>query len=77
MSETPEKDFDLLARRAADLGYYVQRHRQWDPNFGTGDLYIMERRRFPGERLPTILKYATADEIHNYLNGVDHGHKTA
>ena len=70
MPETDEVEFDLLRRRAAELGFHVQRHRVFDPTLGNGDLYIMEKRRFPGEWLPTILKYATADDIHEYLNGV-------
>lgn len=70
MPETDEIEFDLLVRRAADLGYYVQRHRNWDPMRGTGDLYLAPRRRFPGEHVDTIMKYTTADDIHAYLSRV-------
>jgi len=73
MPETDEVEFDLLRRRAAELGFHVQRHRQFDPTLGNGDLYIMEKRRFRGEHVPSILRYATADDIHEYLNGVGHG----
>lgn len=71
-AETNDMEFDLLRRRADDLGFFVQRHRTWDPTRGTGDLYLAPRKQFRGEQVETILKFATADEIHAYLNGVGH-----
>jgi hypothetical protein len=70
VAETSTMEFDMLQRRAAELGFHVQRHRSWDPTYGTGDLYIMEKRRFRGEHCDSILRYATAEQIHAYLNGV-------
>lgn len=70
MPETSAMDFDLLKRRADDLGFFVQRHRNYDPCMPGGDLYLQESRRFTGEHMDTILKFATADRIHAYLNGV-------
>lgn len=65
-----EVEFDLLRRRAEELGLFVQRHRNYDPCRGTGDLYLMPKRRFRSERVETILKYATVDECHAFLNEV-------
>jgi hypothetical protein len=77
MAETDDMEFDLLRRRAEALGYFVQRHRNYDPCMPGGDLYLAPSRRFRGEHVDTILKYATADKIHAYLNGVGHGgHQT-
>jgi hypothetical protein len=70
MPETSDEEFDLLKRRADDLGFFVQRHRNYDPCMPGGDLYLQERRRFTGEHMDSILKFATADRIHAYLNGV-------
>lgn len=71
-----ETELDLLRRRAADLGFFVQRHRQYDPCRGGGDLYLAPKKRFPGEHVDTLLRYSTADQIHEYLNGVGHGQQT-
>lgn len=66
-----ETEFDLLRRRAEELGFFVQRHRQYDPCRGSGgDLYLMPKRKFRGEHVDTILKYASVDECHAYLNQI-------
>ena len=65
--ETSAEDFDLLRRRCDALNLYVNRHRQWDPTRGTGDLYLMRKKKFGSEHEPSILRYATAEEIWGYI----------
>jgi hypothetical protein len=74
MAETSTMEFDMLRRRADELGFHVQRHRDFDPYRGTGDLYIMEKRRFREEHMPTLRRYQTAEQIWAFLrNGGSHG----
>ena len=66
MAETPELELDLLRRRAAACGMFVQRHRVADTMLG-GDLYLQPRRTTTNPRPPSILKYARADQVHAAL----------
>jgi hypothetical protein len=68
MAETDDIEFDLLRRRADEAGFFVQRHRDYDPCRGGGDLYLQEKRELRRDRMPSLLKYATADQIHEFLN---------
>jgi len=62
-------EFDLVVRRACAAGFYVNRHRNYDPCVETGgDLYLMERRKFAGEKCETLLRYTTPDQIYKWLN---------
>ena len=67
MAETDEMELDLLRRRADACGMYVNRHKEWDPNRGNGDLYLQRKKKFRYERNEDVLRYATADQIHNAL----------
>lgn len=70
--ETPPLEFDLLVRRARIVGMYVNRHRNWNPLTDTGgDLYLMERKTHKNPKPPTLLKFATADEIGDALTIVE------
>jgi hypothetical protein len=65
-------EFDLLVRRARIVGMYVNRHRNWNPITDTGgDLYLMERKTSKNPKPPTLLKFATADEISDALTIVE------
>jgi hypothetical protein len=72
MAETDEISFDLLVKRGAALGLFVQRHRTYDPCAPGGDLYVMEQR---GRWLragntgnpPSLLRYADAETVHEFL----------
>lgn len=68
MAETSELEFELTRRRAEREGYFVERHRHYDPAQSPGDLYIQHIRKFRGEKMQSLLSYATSDEIHRYLN---------
>jgi hypothetical protein len=70
MPATDEMEFDLLVRRARDAGFFVQRHKNYDPCREGGDLYLMPRRNFPAEHVESLLTYTTADEIHKFLTEV-------
>lgn len=81
MRETSDMEFDLVRRRADAVNCYVNRHKNFDPARGGGDLSLQPRRKFRREHVDTILGYATADEIHaelakiensNYANGDSH-----
>lgn len=70
MAETSEMELDLLRRRAARCGHFVQRHRAADTMIG-GDLYLQQRRSTTNPRPPSLLKYATADQVHAALAEVE------
>jgi hypothetical protein len=71
MAETNDMEFDLLRRRAANVGLYLDRHLNFDPCLPGGDLYIASRRRFRGEHVDTLLKYATVDQCHDFLTAYE------
>ena len=62
-------EFDLLVRRAQAAGYYVNRHKNWDPTRGTGELYLQRAKKFRNEHAETLAQAnATADQIHAALS---------
>jgi len=67
---TDDMEFDLVVRRARAAGFYVNRHRNFDPCREGGDLYLMPRRKFAGDHVETLLAYTTADQIYKFLNEV-------
>ena len=74
MAETSDQDFDLLVMRGKALGLFVQRHRYYDPCRPGGDLYVTELkgrwlRMGKTGNPPSILKFATADTVSNFLKG--------
>ena len=71
MNETPQEEFDLLRMRADAQNLYVNRHKQWDATRGTGDLYLQTKKKFRSEKAETIMRYATADDIHAALAEVE------
>lgn len=71
MPETSEMEFDLVRRRADAVNFYVNRHKDFDPTRGTGDLYLQPRRKFRREHVNTVLGYATADQIHEALAQIE------
>jgi len=66
--ETDELEFELTARRCEREGFYLGRHRNYDPAQGGGDLYLMPKQKFRDQRNPSLLSYATSDEVHAFLN---------
>jgi hypothetical protein len=71
-AETSQMELDLLVRRAKANGMYVNRHKQWNPmSDDGGDLYLMPRKTFRDEKMPTVLKYATAEQVHQELARIE------
>lgn len=75
-SETDAIEFDLLVKRGGALGLYVQRHKQYDPCAPGGDLYVQEQRgrflRAGGVgNPPSLLRYATAEQVHEFLQRME------
>jgi hypothetical protein len=71
-AETSEMEFDLVVRRARAAGFYVNRHKAWDPTRGDGgDLYMMPVRKFRSEQVETVLKYSTVDQVHEELGRIE------
>ena len=70
-TETPEQDFYNLIDRARAAGVFLQRHLNFDPVTGTGDLYLMERRTADNPKPPTLLKFATASEVEDALTKIE------
>jgi hypothetical protein len=66
-------EFDLLQRRAEPLGVFAQRHRDFDPCRPGGEFYLMEKRRYKDHHAECLLKYATLDECHIFLNELQGG----
>ncbi len=66
--ETDEVDFDLTKRRCEREGFYLGRHKNFDPVLGGGDLYLMPKQKFGGERNPSLLSYVDSDTVHHFLN---------
>ena len=66
-NDVPDEEFDLIVRKADALGFHVQRHRQWDPNREGGPLYVQHRRKFREEHQDSLLRYATAEEVWQFL----------
>jgi hypothetical protein len=65
-------EFDLVQRRADAANYYIQRHKNWDPTRGNGDLYLQHKKKFRGDpNGESILRFATADEIHRKLGELE------
>jgi len=73
MSEVSDMELDLLRRRAvvAGSGYYVDRHKDWDPAQGNGELYLAHKRRSRNEHVATVLSYATPDQVHAKLGEIE------
>jgi len=60
-------EFDLLKRRADDLGLYLNEHRDADW-FSDAVFYIMPKRKSAGQPCPSLLKYATAEQCWKFLD---------
>jgi hypothetical protein len=67
-SATDDLEFELTRRRCEREGFYLGRHKVFDPAQGGGDLYLMPKQKFRDQRNPSLLSYATPDEVHAYLN---------
>jgi hypothetical protein len=70
----PVKDDDVtelsvLQRKARPLGFHVAEHKQFDPCRGNGPYFVVPKRRNKQEGYqPTLLRYATAQEVTDFLN---------
>jgi hypothetical protein len=62
------EEFEFLKRKASALGLYIQEHRQYDPCIGGGPLYIQRKKKFGGEHVDTLLRYATPEKAWEFLN---------
>ena len=67
-SATDDLEFELTRRRCEREGFYLGRHKNFDPVMGGGDLYLMPRKKFGDQRNPSLLTYSTPEQIHRYLN---------
>lgn len=71
MNEDQEKELYKLVDKARPLGFFVGRHANFDPTIparggGKSDPYFLMRRN-PGQRSTSLLRYATAEMIEDYL----------
>jgi hypothetical protein len=69
MSNTDEIELDLLQRRARACNHYVNRHKAASPM--GGDLYLQPAKRFRSEDVETLVRFATAKEIHAGLAQIE------
>jgi hypothetical protein len=56
-----------LQNAARPLGYFIGVHKTFDPVLGGGPYFVMPRKKHPDERCPTLLKFATAAEVEEFL----------
>ncbi len=68
-------EYDALRNFARDLGFYANIHAGFDrlraaPGREHAFWYLMRSKKFSGrlEREPSILKFAKAEEIYDWLN---------
>jgi hypothetical protein len=66
MAEVEPEELELLKRRANSLNLYINEHRSFDPCRG-GSLYIMPRRKFQGDRVESLLTYATPEQCWEFF----------
>lgn len=70
--ETSDMELDLIQIRARACNHYCNRHRQWDPARGGGDLYLQRAKKFRGDpNGESICRYATADQVHRHLARIE------
>jgi hypothetical protein len=69
VEETSTAELEFLQRKCASMTpkLYCNRHANWNPNFGTGDLYLMPALRTHDEKKVPILKYSTAGELWEWI----------
>jgi len=68
MTDDDRMELGLLRRNADSLGLYVNEHRDFDPCRGSdGPLYIQEKRKFREARAVTLLKYASIEQVWQFL----------
>jgi hypothetical protein len=66
---TDDMELDLLQRRARACNHYVNRHKLASPM--GGDLYLQPAKKFRSEHVETLVRYATADEVHAELGRIE------
>lgn len=59
-----------LQNVARPLGFWIGLHKQYDPLLGGGPFFVMRRKTYPEERCPSLLKYATAEKVEEFLNSM-------
>lgn len=60
--------FFTLRRAAQPLGFYVGEHKHFDPSRGGGPFFLMRRKEQPDQRMPMLLRYATAEMVKDFLS---------
>ena len=62
-------EHSVLVRKARPLGFYVGEHKFFDPAMGGGPYFVVAKRGRgnTGEAMPTILKYATREQVEEFL----------
>jgi hypothetical protein len=71
MAETSDMEFDSLQARARDLDFFVGRHKTCDLTRG-GDLYLMPRAHGIFDKVKTLRKFQTSDQLWEFFAGIDH-----
>lgn len=69
MSPNNENEFWQLVDKAKPLGFHVGEHKNFDPTRGSaGPYYLMRKKEFPAQKTPSLLRYASAKMIEDFLN---------
>ncbi len=69
MAETSGLDLVWLQKRAELCGCHCNRHKIADAC--GGDLYVMARKTHKGEKPPSLITYATVEEVEALLTRVE------
>lgn len=62
-----------LRNLARPLGFWVGVHAHFDVTRGGGQYYVMPKNKYPGQRNPSLLRFATREMVEEFLsNSADH-----
>ena len=56
-----------LNNQARPLGLWIGIHKSYDPLLGGGPFFVMPRKTAKDQRSPTLLRYATAERVEEFL----------
>jgi hypothetical protein len=57
-----------LRNLALPLGLYIGVHKHWTPADDGGPFYVMPKKAHKDDRMPTLVKFQTAEGIEDFLN---------
>ena len=62
-----DDDLFTLNNMARPLGYFCGRHKTYDAALGGGEYFLMPRKKHRDERVETLIKYQTFEQVEEFL----------